>query len=117
MLAPALILCQLVAVNGIAVLFPAWANVGASRARGIDAMGQRMLMMAGIWLTLLVAILPAAVVAGLVILVLYWITHQVPVILPALVAALLMGFECWLAAEALGRVLDRTDVAAIEPVE
>ncbi len=117
LLAPALILCQLVAVNGMAVLFPAWANVGASRARGFDVMGQRMLMMAGIWLTLLVAILPAAVVAALVVLAGYWITHQVAVLLPAIAAAATMAVECWLAAEALGRVLDRTDVAAIEAVE
>ena len=57
-LAPALILSQVVVQNGLAVLFPAWVAVGASRARGIDAMGQRLLMLAGILLTLVVSVLP-----------------------------------------------------------
>ena len=61
--APAIVLSQTVVLNGIAVLFPAWSTLGSSRARGIDAMGQRLVMLAGILLTLLLSLLPGAIVA------------------------------------------------------
>jgi hypothetical protein len=117
LLAPALILPQLVLQNGMAILFPAWVVVGTSRARGIDAMGQRLLMMAGVIVTLVTALLPAAVAAGLVGLAIYAITQTIPIVIPALTLALVMFGECWIAAELLGRVLDRTDVGALEAVE
>ena len=63
LLAPAIILSQVVVQNGLAVLFPAWVAVGASRARGIDAMGQRMLLLAGMLLALVVSLVPG-IVAG-----------------------------------------------------
>ncbi|MEK6631645.1 MAG: hypothetical protein AABY89_13015, partial [Acidobacteriota bacterium] len=117
LLAPAIILSQIVVQNGVAVLFPAWVTVGASRARGIDAMGQRLLMMAGILLTLAVSLLPGAVIAALVTLLVYWLTGTVLIVLPALIVAMVVAGECWLAIEGLGRVLDRTDVSAIDAAE
>jgi hypothetical protein len=117
LLAPAVMLVQLVVTNGIAVMFPAWISIGPSRARGIDAMGQRLLMMAGVILALVTALLPAAVVAGLVGFVVYTITQTLPVVAPALTLAIVLIGECWLAAELLGGVLDRTDVSALEPVD
>jgi len=116
-LAPAIILSQTVVQNALAVLFPAWIPVGASRPRGIDAMGQRLLMLAGILLTLAVSLLPGAAVAGLVAVVVYWFTGITLIILPALILALVVVGECWLAVEGLGRVLERTDVGAIDAVE
>ncbi len=115
--APALILVQLVVQNGIAVMFPAWIAIGASRARGIDAMGQRLLLMAGILLTLALALIPAALVAGAAGFAVYWTMGIVPVILPAALGSAILVVECWVAVQILGRVLDRTDVSAIEPVE
>jgi ABC-2 type transport system permease protein len=117
LVAPGLILAQLVVHNAVAVLFPAWVVVGTSRARGIDAMGQRMLMLAGILLALVVSLVPAAVVAGVVGLLLYAITRTIPVIVPAIVIAAVMIAECAIAIEILGRLLDRTDVTALEPLE
>lgn len=117
LLAPALILVQLVVTNGIAVIFPAWIATGASRARGIDAMGQRLLMMAGIWLSLLVSLLPAALVSGAVAFAIYWTMHVIPVVVPAAIAAIVVAAECWVAVELLGGVLDRTDVSAVDATE
>jgi len=117
MLAPALILVQLVVTNGIAVMFPAWIAIGSSRARGIDAMGQRLLMMAGLLVSLVLALLPAALVAGIVGFSIYWTTQIIPVVLPAAVAAAVVIAECWVAIELLGRVLDRTDVNSVEATE
>jgi len=115
--APGLILAHLVVVNGVAVLFPAWAAIGTSRSRGIDAMGQRMLMFAGVMLTLVISVLPAAVAAALVGVVLYAATQTIPVVIPAIVLGVVLIVECIVMIELLGRVLDRTDVTALEPIE
>lgn len=117
LIAPGLILTQLLVLNAIAILLPAWAVIGNSRARGVDAMGQRMLMLAGVLLTVVVAILPAAIAAGIAGLLIYQLTKTIPVVVPAIVAAGVMVAECAVVIEILGRVLDRTDVAALEPVE
>jgi hypothetical protein len=116
-LAPVIILAQTVVLNGIAVIFPSWASLGTSRARGIDAMGQRLLMMAGILVTLVLSLVPGAAVAALLMGLVYWLTGTLLVVLPALLVAFVVVAECWVATELLGRVLDRTDVTAIDPVE
>jgi len=116
-LAPAIIVSQIVIQNALAVLFPAWVTVGAARSRGIDAMGQRLLMLAGILLTLGASLLPGALIAGVVAVVVYWATGVTLIILPAIILALVVVGECWLAIEGLGRVLERTDVSAIDAVE
>jgi hypothetical protein len=115
--APGLILAQLVVQNGIAIVFPAWVAIGANRARGIEATGQRLLMMIGNLLALLLSLLPGAIVGGGLALVIYWTTGVVLVVVPALILSVFMLAECWLAIEALGRVLERTDVSAIEASE
>jgi hypothetical protein len=117
LIAPALILVQLLVQNAMAILFPAWVVVGATRSRGVDVMGQRLVMQAGIWLTLLLAVVPAALVAGVVAAGVYWATGVLPVVLAAAVGAAVIFSECLLATEALGRALDRADVGCIEPTE
>lgn len=117
LIAPALILVQLLVQNAMAILFPAWVVVGATRSRGVDVMGQRLVMQAGIWLTLLLAVVPAALVAGVVAAGVYWATGVLPVVLAAAVGAAVIFSECLLATEALGRALDRADVGSIEPTE
>lgn len=116
-LAPGLIATQVLVQNAIAVVFPAWVSIGATRAHGIDVMGQRMLMMGGMIVTLLVAVLPAVLFAAIVGAAISFATSVIPVIVPAAVATTVLLAECVLASEALGRVMDRTDPAAIEPVE
>jgi hypothetical protein len=116
-LAPAIVLAQVVVQNGLAVLFPAWVAVGTSRARGIDAMGQRLLMLAGILLTLVVSLLPGVIAAGALAFLVYQFTGATLVLLPALVVVLVIAGECWLAIEGLGRILERTDPSAVETVE
>ena len=112
-LSPAVVAAQVVAHNGLAVLFPAWAAVGATRARGIDAMGQRMLLLAGMLFTLLVSLLPGVAVAAAFAGVVYVIAGTVLVVVPALLVAAVVFAECWAATEFLGRVLDRTDPSAV----
>jgi hypothetical protein len=118
LVAPALILGQVVLQNAIAVLLPAWAGLGSSRGgRGIDAMGQRILLTFGTFVGLLIGLIPAWLIAGGVGVTLYAITDRVMILIPAVTSAGVVLAECWVATELLGHVLDRTDVSAIEAEE
>jgi hypothetical protein len=117
LIAPPIIVVQLIVQNGLAVLFPAWAVIGATRSRGVEVMGQRLLMQAGIWLTLLVAIAPAVLLAGVLGFVIYLATGLVPIVAPAALGSAVIFAEAFLATEALGRALNRTDVGSLEPTE
>jgi ABC-2 type transport system permease protein len=117
LIAPPIIVVQLIVQNGLAVLFPAWVAIGASRARGVEVMGQRLLMQAGIWLTLLIAFAPAAVLGAVLAFVIYLATGLVPIVVPAALGAAVILAEAFLATEALGRALDRTDVGSLEPAD
>ena len=117
LLAPALVASQLVVQNGLAVLFPAWSAIGETRARGIDAMGQRMLLLGGMLLALVVSLVPGIVVAGAFAFAAYRLTGAILVVAPALIVSAVVLAECWLAIEGLGRVLDRTDPSAVEAAE
>ena len=112
---PGIILMQVLVQNGIAVMFPAWVTIGPGRARGVDVMGQRMFMLAGVMVVLLIAVVPAAIVAGMVAWTERAVTHRLFVVPPAVAAASVLFAQAFLGSEALGRVLDRTDISAIEP--
>jgi ABC-2 type transport system permease protein len=116
-LAPALVLSQVVVQNGLAVLFPAWSAIGETRARGIDAMGQRMLLLGGMLLALVVSLVPGIVVAGAFAFAAYLLTGTIMLVAPAFIVSAIVLGECWLAIEGLGRVLDRTDPSAVEAAE
>jgi hypothetical protein len=115
--APALILAQLVVQNGLAIAFPAWIVIGPSRARGVDIMGQRLIMMAGHLIVLALSIVPGAIVAALVALVFYLTSQTISVVLPALSLSIVLVMECAFAVDELGRLLDRTDVNAVDARE
>jgi hypothetical protein len=115
--APVLILGQVVLQNAIAVLLPAWAGLGSSRSRGIDAMGQRILLTFGTFVGLMIGLIPAALIAGGIGVTLYAMTDRVMILIPALASGVVVLAECWVATELLGLVLDRTDVSAIEAEE
>jgi hypothetical protein len=117
LLAPGIILVQLLVQNAIAVMWPSWVSIGARQARGIDVMGQRMIMMVGLLVVLAVAIIPAAIVGGLVMMVLYWATDSVHVLLPAIFAAATLFVETMLGSLMVGKMLDRTDVGQIDATE
>jgi hypothetical protein len=117
LIAPAAILVQILLHNGLAVVFPAWVAVGDTRARGLDVMGQRMVLFGGIALGLVVALIPPSLCAGALFLAGRWLAGVTLFVLPAIVFAAVAAAECWLGAEVLGRILDRTDVGAVETGE
>lgn len=63
---PAVTLGGLFVQNAAVVLFPAWLPPEGERVRGLEAIGQRLLTLAGTLVVLLVGMVPAALVAALV---------------------------------------------------
>ena len=117
LIAPGLIVTQVLVQNAVAVLFPSWMSFGPSRAQGLDVMGQRMLMMAAMFVALVFAVLPAALLAGVAAAAIYFATSIIPVVVPAAMITAILVAECLLASEGLGRVMERTDPSAIDAVE
>ena len=117
LLAPMLIAGQVIIQNAAVVLFPGWIATGGARARGIESMGQNMLMFAGTLLALGVGVLPASAVAGGLGYVLYLFLGW-PGLLPAtMLLASILVVEAGLVVMWLGRVLERTDPAQVEIAE
>jgi ABC-2 type transport system permease protein len=115
--APMLISGQLLIQNAAVVLFPGWIAAGSGRARGIEAMGQNMLMFAGTMLALVVGLLPAVAVAAGLGYVLYLGIGWLAAVPAAVVLASILAIEAWLVIGWLGRLIERTDPAAVEAVE
>jgi hypothetical protein len=86
-LAPALVAAQLTVHNAAAVLFPAWVSTGPQRPRGLDAMGQRLILLVGVILALIVMIGPGAIAGGIVGFVFYRFVGAVSLV-PAAVVCL-----------------------------
>jgi ABC-2 type transport system permease protein len=115
--APGLIAAQYVIHNGVALLFPAWVAFGGQRPRGLDAMGQRLILLSATLLALMLMTLPGAIAGALIGFALIgWLgpISLVPAAL-ACVAALLV--ETVAATEALGPAYERIDLTAVERAE
>ena len=80
-------------------------------------MGQRMLLLGGMLLALVVSLVPGIVVAGAFAFAAYLLTGTIMLVAPAFIVSAIVVGECWLAIEGLGRVLDRTDPSAVEAAE
>jgi hypothetical protein len=112
--APALILAQYTIHNGVALMLPAWVPLGSARPRGFDAMGQRLILLAGTWLLLAALALPGAIAGGIVWFAFgYWI-GMVALIPGAAVATAIIAIEVLIASEALGPAFERVDVGEVE---
>jgi ABC-2 type transport system permease protein len=116
-LAPALIFAQFTIHNGVALMFPAWVQTGSQRTRGLDAMGQRLIMLGGTWLLLIAMAVPGALAGGVVWFVLRRLIGAAAFVPAALVCASIIAVEVLAACEALGPAYDRLDITAVESVE
>ena len=114
--APGVILVQLLIQNGLAVTFPSWVTTGPARG-GVDAIGQRMLLLLVGVLGLLLGILPAALLGGGVALAVRFATGEPSVVASGIVAAAVLFGEAALGSELVGSILDRTDVSALDPTD
>jgi hypothetical protein len=114
---PALVFSQLTIHNAAALLFPAWVPLGNQRPRGLDAIGQRLIMLGGTWLMLILSILPGAIPAGIVWFVLQPFVGEAALVPAALVCTMIVGLEVLLATEAIGPAYERIDLMAVERSE
>jgi hypothetical protein len=116
-LAPALIFAQYIIHNAVALMFPAWVPLGASRPRGLDAMGQRLIMLGGTWILLLVMALPGGIAGGLVWLGFRQWIGAASLVPAASVASGVIAIEVLMASEMLGPAYERVDLSAVERSE
>ena len=116
-LAPALVAAQLTIQNAAAVLFPAWVPLGDQRPRGLDAMGQRLIMLGATWLLLIVTVLPGAIVAVVVWFGLRPLAGPAAVVPAAACCAAVVAAEVLLATEALGPAYEALDATTLERTE
>jgi ABC-2 type transport system permease protein len=112
---PALILAQIVIQNASVVLFPAWIPTGSARPRGLEAMGQQMLMFAAALLLLAVGLLPGFALAAVIAFLGFGFAGWLALVPAALLLSALLAAECAIAVHFLGHILDRTDPTAVEP--
>jgi hypothetical protein len=115
--APPLAVAQLVIQNGAVVLFPGWIPTGPTRPRGLEALGQQLLMLFGTAVVLVLGVLPAAVVAGLAALLLYLAIGYAGLVPASLLFSAVLAAEALAGTHLLGRVLDRTDPSHVEAAE
>ncbi|HET6467993.1 MAG TPA: putative ABC exporter domain-containing protein [Geminicoccaceae bacterium] len=115
--APSFLLAQLVIQNAAVVVFPGWVPAGANRPRGIEAMGQQVLMFVGTLLLMALGVLPAAVVAGAAGFILFQAIGYAGLVPASLAFAIALVAESLLAIELLGRLLQRTDPIDVEQAE
>jgi ABC-2 type transport system permease protein len=114
-LLPALGIGGLFVQNAAVVLFPAWLPADGERARGIEALGQRLLTLAGALVVLIGGLVPAAFVATLVGFALYGLLGIWAIPIAGLTAAAGLVIELVLGVVALGRAFDRMDVSSEGP--
>ncbi|RKG59230.1 ABC transporter permease [Corallococcus sp. CA054B] len=108
---PALGLAGLFVQNAAVVLLPAWIPADSERARGVEALGQRLLTLVGTLVVTFLGLLPAAVVAVLVGYPLFTVMGRWAVPLAGLAAAGALFAEVTLGVAVLGRAFERLDVS------
>jgi hypothetical protein len=115
-IAPALVLAQLVVQNGLAVLLPAWLASGKANA-GLERMGQGMLV---VWGGLLVSglfVAPAALLGLAVKAMLSGVLPNGSVVAGAAVLLWFVVLQTLVATHWLGRAFERNDLQALDPAE
>lgn len=113
LLAPPLLALQLLVPNAAAVLFPAWFQAMRTPTGGIDLMGQRLIFAFGQIFVILLALLPAALTAALLVFVTQWLVGPLLSVAFATVAVLLVLLgEVWCGVWWLGERFERFDLSA-----
>ncbi len=116
-LAPALVSAQFTIHNAAAVVFPAWVPLGTSRPRGIDAMGQRLIMFAGVLVGLVAMMAPGVIVGGAIWFAFWRVIGPAVLVPAAAICAVIVLVEVLAVTEALGPVYERLDLSGVERSE
>jgi ABC-2 type transport system permease protein len=114
---PALVFAQYVVHNAAVVLFPAWVPLDNERPRGLDAMGQRLILMAGVVVALALAMAPGAITGAVVWFALYRFVGVASLVPAAAVCLAVVAVEVLVVTEVLGQAYERVDVTEVERAE
>jgi hypothetical protein len=80
-------------------------------------MGQRLIMLGGTWLLLIVMMFPGVIAGAIVWFALERFVGPAILVPAAVVCTVIVGIEVLLATEALGPAYERLDLTAVERVE
>ena len=112
-LTPALVALQLLVPNAAAIVFPAWFQAVRTPGGGIDLMGQRLIFVFGQIFIIVLALIPAALTAALLVFVTQWlIGPMLSVIFATVVVLAVIVGELWCGLWWLGGRFERFDLSA-----
>jgi hypothetical protein len=113
LLVPFFCALMILLLNAAAVLFPAWMRVGGPRQGGIDAIGQGILFMAGLFLVIALSLVPALIAAGITFFVVQLLAGFLVAGAAAVIAVLVvLGTEIALGTRWLGKRFEQFDLSA-----
>ncbi len=113
-LVPPFVALQLLVPNAAAVIFPAWVQTVSNRGEhGLDVMGQRIIFMAGQLLVTALALLPAAIVGGVLYLLVSWLAGFTLAFIVSVIALFaVLSAEVWAGVRLLGDRFEEFDLSA-----
>lgn len=112
-LVPPVVLLQLLVPNAAALLFPGWYQASRGRGGGMEVVGQRMIFFFAQLLTMLLALVPAVLLAALLIFILQWLIGPALAVAVAGVAVLaVLAGEVWCGVWWMGERFDRLDFSS-----
>ena len=114
LIAPALISAQYVIHNVTAVLLPAWVPLGNQRPRGLDAMGQRLILFGGVLIGLAAMTLPGAAAGAVVVVALRPFIGAAALVPAAATCGAIVLTEVLMAIEAIAPAYERMDLVSVE---
>lgn len=92
--------------------FPAWVASQKGGSRGVEVMGQRLILMVGYMLALTLVMIPAVFVAGLGFLLANWLAGMAAAaIVAAVLGSTMLAVELYFVVEQLGQRIDDFDVS------
>jgi ABC-2 type transport system permease protein len=110
---PPVCVLQLLIPNGAALLFPSWFQATRTRGGGVEVIGQRLIFAGGQFLAILAALVPAVIIAALIVFASQWLIGLAAASILATLAVLtiVMG-EAWCGLWWLGERFEKFDVSS-----
>jgi hypothetical protein len=109
LLLPCFSLVGILIQNAAVLLWPGWVELGKAHRQGVEAMGQRLITMAGTMLALVVAVIPPGILFVATFFLGSWLIGLAILPIAAFAAALALLAEAAVAVLWLGRIYDRFD--------
>ncbi|HXJ73565.1 MAG TPA: hypothetical protein VNM37_11950 [Candidatus Dormibacteraeota bacterium] len=110
---PMLNLISLIIPNASVLLFPGWFQTARDGPQGIEATGQRLILMLGQVLVFFLALVPAAIgFVAVYTIVSYFSQILIAIPVASVTASLVLAIEATIAIFALGRIFERLDLSA-----